>query len=159
MSSTFLPPPLDFDVLKEIWNKHELADHSFLKVKVVLITISRASEQQQGQGSAPVQQKYDFGFQQIVVVLTNERGPPDNRQYTPAELQASVIKDDIRFNTVTQDWNEYVVDDGTRVKIQPIIMRVAKTSKFNNRGEPIYWVEINMTVQVKPPKSLPPPTS
>lgn len=107
-----------------------------------------------GSGATPAQ--YDFDFNPIIVVLTNERGPPDNRAYQPAEIQASITKDDIRFNTITQDWNEYVVDDGTRVKIQPIIMKVAKTSKFNNKGAPVYHTDINMTVQVKPPTGAAP---
>lgn len=156
--STFTTPPLDFDVLKEIWNKYELADRAVLKVKVVLTAV-RKNRPEAVAGSSTTPQQYDFDFNPIIVVLTNERGPPDSRAYSPAEIQASITKDDIRFNTITQDWNEYVVDDGTRIKIQPIIMKVAKTSKFNNKGAPIYHTEINMNVLVKPPTSAPPAIS
>lgn len=47
----------------------------------------------------------------------------------------------MKCNMHYQDWNEYVADDGARVRIQPIVMRIAKTSTYSNRGEPIYLVE------------------
>jgi hypothetical protein len=151
MSSTFIKPPLDFDVMKELWNKYELADHSILKVRVMLLSVIKRQQEQQSQDSKPTPAPYDLQFQQSFIVLTNERGKPDTKKYKPEELKASIIKSDIRFDTITQDWNEYVVDDGTRIKLQPMIMSVAKTSKFNNKGHPLYWIDINVTVQVKIP--------
>ena len=141
-------PPLDFDVDREIWNKYELADNSSLKIKIVLTGIKKIKAEQQTQEKSPA--KYSFDFQHIIVVLTNENGTPDNRVYSRQELQSSIIKDDIRFTTITQDWNEYIIDDGTRVKVQPIVMKVAKTSKFSKKGDPIYWVDLNVNAQVKP---------
>jgi transposase len=131
---------------KEIWNKYELKDNSFLKVKIVLTGIKKVRSGH----SIDQPAQYSFDFQQLVVVLSNEIGTPDTKAYSPQELQSSIIKDDIRFNTITQDWNEYVIDDGTHIKLQPMIMKVAKISKFNNKGDPIYWVDINMSIQAKP---------
>src|SRR5208283_316382 len=158
--ATFIKPVLDFDVIREIWNRYELSDNSILKVKLVLVGVKkRGAKQAAGQPSEAAKSDFDLNIQQVTAVLSNETGAPDTRNYSPQELQAAIIKDDIRFTTITQDWNEYVVDDGTRIKIQPIIMRVAKTSKFNDRGEPVYWTEVNLTVQVKTPTSSMAPTS
>jgi hypothetical protein len=49
-----------------------------------------------------------------------------------------------------QDWNGYVADHGTRVTIQPL-MRVARSSLFDNKGEPIYWADVQGNVNVTPP--------
>lgn len=154
--STFIAPPLDFDVLKEIWNKYELADNAVVKVKIVLTGVSKTQQEKKTKTAAPAPPKYSLDFKNVVVVLSNERGKPDTKVYSPKELQASVIKDDMRFSTTTQDWNEYVVDDGTRIKVQPMIMKVVKTSKFNTRGVPVYWTDIQLTMQIKTPKSLSP---
>jgi hypothetical protein len=35
-------------------------------------------------------------------------------------LQSSIVKD-VSFTIITQDWNEYIVDDGTIIRIQPFI--------------------------------------
>jgi hypothetical protein len=137
--STFVRPPTDFTVVREDWCRYDLANNSILKVKIILTKVFR------------VQGTYSADFQHVVVVLTNERGTPDTHIYSASELQSSIVQDDIRFTTISQDWNEYVTDDGTRIKIQPMIMKVSKTSKFDARGEPQYWVEVQGTVQAKPP--------
>lgn len=49
-----------------------------------------------------------------------------------------------------QGWNGYVADHGTRVTIQPL-MRVARTSLFDIKGEPIYWADVQRNVNVTPP--------
>lgn len=71
--------------------------------------------------------------------------------YMVQKLQASIIQDDIRFTTISQDWNECIDDNGARIRIQPMVMRVAKTSRYNARGEPVYWVEIQPTIQIRQP--------
>jgi hypothetical protein len=62
-----------------------------------------------------------------------------------------ITQDDIRFTTVSQDWNEYVDDNGTRIRIQPMIMRVAKTSRYDAKGFPLYYVDMQGTLQIRPP--------
>lgn len=142
---TFVRPPLDFTVVREDWSRYDLADNAILKVKIVLKKVRKT---QQGQ-----QASYSIDLQPISVVLTNEHGTPDTSVHSPQELKASITQDDIRFTTVSQDWNEYVVDDGTRIKIQPIVMRVSKTSKFDKFGDPIYLIDTQGTVQIQPPRT------
>ena len=144
----FVAPPLDFDVVKEHWNKYQLADNCLLKIKIVMTNVVKEPTK-----SKDDKQNYTFDAQNITVALTSERGSPDSRNYSPKELLDSVVKDDMRFTTVAQDWNEYVVDDGARIRIQPILLKVSKTSKFNGKGVPIYTTDINLNVQIKPPGS------
>jgi hypothetical protein len=54
------------------------------------------------------------------------------------------------ISTMHQDWNGYFVDHGRRVRIQPL-MRVARTSLFDNKSEPIYWADVQGNVNVTPP--------
>jgi hypothetical protein len=66
-------------------------------------------------------------------------------------LQQSITNDDIHFTTVSQDWNEYVDDNSTSIRIQLIVMRVAKTLKYDAKGFPVYLVEMQGAVRVRPP--------
>jgi hypothetical protein len=66
-------------------------------------------------------------------------------------LQQSITNDDIRFTTVSQDWNEYVDDNSTSIRIQLIVMIVAKTSKYDAKGFAVYLVEMQGAVRVRPP--------
>lgn len=144
-------PPLDFEVVKEIWNRYELADNTILKVKVILTAVrktdpSRAAEKNTKGG-------YAMDFQNIVVLLTNEEGPPDPKAYSPHDLQAAIVRDDIRYTTMSQEWNEYITDDGGKIRLQPLLLRVNKTSKFDAKGHPVYTTEMNINIDVKPPGS------
>jgi len=87
------------------------------------------------------------------VVLSNERGQPDSQVYSPSELQQSITHD-VRFTIITQDWNEYVTDDGANIKVQPMVTKVSKTSKFDLHGDPIYLVNVQGNVVVEPPETL-----
>lgn len=130
-------PPLDFIVKREDWCRYDLSDDAILKVKVVLTRVFR----QQGQLYSD--------FQPIYVILTNERGIPDLSVKSVQELQ-SLSEKDIRFTAISQDWNEYVVDDDTTIKIQPIVTKVVKTSKFDRNGFPVYLCNIQGNMVIDP---------
>lgn len=133
-------PPLDFIIRREDWCRYDLSDNAILKVKLGLTRVIKQGTQ------------FTTDFQHAIVVLTNERGAPNNTTYTNDQILAAVTND-VRYSTVTQDWNEYVADDGTRIRIQPMIMRVAKTSLFDARGIPHYWVDMQGNVNITPPPS------
>ena len=130
-------PPLDFVVTREDWCRYDLLDNAVLKVKVVLTRVYK----QLGQ--------LYRDFQPIYVILTNERGTPNSNMGSLQELQSSIIRE-VNFTTITQDWNEYVIDDGTTIRIQPIVTKVAKTSKFDPKGFPIYLVDIQGNMNTMP---------
>ena len=138
--TSFTRPPLDFIVTREDWCRYDLSDNSILKVKVVLTKVYK----NQGQLMCEIHP--------IHVILTNEQGDSDPRAYSAEELKAS-IKGDIRFTTVIEDWNEYVVDDGTTIKIRPLVLKIAKTSKFDSKGFPKYICEIRGNMKMEPPAS------
>lgn len=144
-------PPLDFDVVKEIWDRYELADNTILKVKAVLTAVRKADPSKESEQNA--KGGYTMDFQNIIVMLTNERGLPDPRAYSPQELQAAIVKEDIHYTTISQEWNEYITDDGAKIRLQPLLIRVNKTSKFDAKGQPVYTTEMNLNIDVKPPGS------
>jgi hypothetical protein len=137
---SFLRPPLDFIVLREDWCRYDLSDDSILKIKLIATKIRKNAH-------------YNIDIQNIIVVLSNERGPPDSKAYTPAKLQQSITRD-IGYTTITQDWNEYVVDDGANIRVQPKVTKVSKTSKFDLNGDPVYLVNVQGNVAVEASKSL-----
>ncbi|TVP39000.1 hypothetical protein [Candidatus Nitrosocosmicus arcticus] len=138
---SFLRPPLDFTVSREDWCRYDLSDDSILKIKLIAAKIRKKNAD------------YSIDIQNIIVVLSNERGQPDSKAYTPPELQQSITQD-VRYTTISQDWNEYVVDDGANIKVQPMVTKVSKTSKFDLHGDPIYLVNVQGNVVVEKPKSL-----
>ena len=59
---SFLRPPLDFTVSREDWSRYDLVDSSILKIKLVATKIRKKNSD------------YKIDVQNIIVVLSNERG-------------------------------------------------------------------------------------
>ena len=136
-------PLLDFDVVKEPWNKYELSDRAVLKTKLVLTKIMK-------EHLGNLANAYAIDFQNFAVILTDERGQLGTRIYSREELQASIVEDNIKCDPISEEWNEYAVNDGGQIRIQSKVIRVAKTSLFDLNGKPIYWVESNQIPEIKP---------
>jgi hypothetical protein len=138
-------PKLDFDVVREPWNKYELADGAILKTKVVVTRIIKKTSENNPE--------YGFDLKDFKIILTDEIGEPSpNKQYNQQEIQNAIIKDDIHYTTISEEWNEYVADDGSRLRLKTTVTRVAKTSLFDNKGIPVYLVEMSNIGQVKLPR-------
>jgi hypothetical protein len=139
---SFLRPPLDFTVSREDWCRYNLSDDSILKIKLIATKIRKKNND------------YNIDIQNVIVVLSNERGQADSKSYASLELQQSITHD-VNYTTITQDWNEYIVDDGTIIKVQPMVTKVSKTSKFDLNGDPVYLVNVqgNVVVELPKPKS------
>ena len=139
---SFLRPPLDFIVSREDWCRYALSDDSILKIKLIATKIRKKNS------------KYNIDIQNVIVVLSNEQGQADPKSYTPSELQQSITHD-VNYTAITQDWNEYIVDDGTTIKVQPMVTKVSKTSKFDQNGDPVYLVNVqgNVVIELPKPKS------
>lgn len=139
--------PIDFEVVRESWNKYELHDNSILKSKYVLQRLFKT----QGTDN---KSNFQIEGQILTVILTPDtlKGPVDDHVYSPEELSASIVNDDVRYTTLAEEWNEYIADDATKIKIKTIVSHVRKTSKFDKNGDPVYIVDNSALIQTRPPK-------
>jgi len=93
-------------------------------------------------------------------VFSSEKGPRASRKYSPDELEASIINDDVKIKRqIKQIENIYVLDDGTRISVKNIIAQIAKTNKFDVRGEPIYLIRTQPIVKITREKVPPVPSA
>ena len=139
---------LDFDVVREPWNKYELSDGSILKVKYVLLKVRKTIE-------PDGRTNYEVKGQNIIVVSNipdHLRGRPSEESYSPRELEASIVEEDMRYNTLSEEWNEYVAEDGARIRIKMTVVKVSRTNRMNREGEPIYLVQSSTLAQIRPPR-------
>jgi hypothetical protein len=82
-----------------------------------------------------------------------KKGTPDTNVYGLQELQAAIVADDLGVDTLMEEWNDYIADDGTKIRVKCSVVSVSRTSKYNKDGEPIYLVSSSQQVAVKPKKS------
>jgi len=145
--STNLGKSIDFDVVREPWHKYELNDNTFIKTKYV---ISKIYKKLQADGKPT----YTMDGQFITVTLSPEeqKGTPDSTLHTPQDYQKHIIQDDVKYNTISDEWYEYIIDDGTRVRIKTTVTRIQKTDMFDKNGDHVYLIDTNALIQIRLPK-------
>jgi hypothetical protein len=120
---------------EENWNKYKLEDRSAILVKLVLFWVRLLEKDRE------YNLKYSCKTDIIPVPAPDLCGKPDSRKYTEKELRESIVDEGIGFDSVDESWNEYLLEHGIRLKIKPLLSKVSRTDKFNDRGEPLYIVE------------------
>jgi hypothetical protein len=147
---------VDFNVEKEDWNKYRLEDKTILKSKFVLISVIaekgfKEKMKKVGTDKGGVL-KYEFQSTNVVGVEPPEKlmGEPAPQAYTPQELESCIVQDDMDFETVLGTWNVYKLDEVASLKVRTSLMRVRRTSKFDNHGRPIYLVDFTADIKIIP---------
>lgn len=125
-------------------------DGSNLKLRYLLQKVKRTV----------TENKVSYGLKsQILVeaynVPANLRGPKAKQPVPPNELKTAK-KQEVAFSTLFEEWCEYMVEDGTRIRAKCSLLEVHRTDKANIEGEPVYLTHQSTTVNIKPPKSLVP---
>ena len=59
------------------------------------------------------------------------------------------------FKSLTEDWNTYRLEDGTKLKIKTIVTKVFRLEgSYNKEGDPIYNVQSTNIVTTEVPPEL-----
>jgi hypothetical protein len=53
-----------------------------------------------------------------------------------------------------ENWSEYILEDGSLVRVKPILAKVLRTEEFDSEGNPIYQLVISSAVFVEVPEEL-----
>ena len=144
---------MDFEVIREPWNKYSLKEGPSLNLRFILLKI-RKVEQLNPDGTA-AKTGYEVEgqtLQTISNVPENLKGQPDTSSYTPQELQTAIVADDVTVDTLAEEWNDYVSEDGAKIRVKNSVVSASRTSKFDKNGEPIYILASSQQVAMKPKK-------
>lgn len=135
---------LDFEIIKEPWNKYQIIDNSVLKVRTILTRVERRMKD-----NKPYFKTKD---QSLIVINADPslKGEPDTKDHSAEEIKRAVEKKDMRYDTISQDFNEYILDDGTKIKIYTNVTNIDRSRLFNGNGDPIYNVSSTNQIEIRP---------
>ncbi len=127
----------DFKTMKEDWNEYKLEDGTTIKIKTILIKL--------------INQPNGFGINSTnaigVFVPSDIVGTPSKTIYSPQELEQSIVKKDLKFDIVKEDWNVYQLKDGSKLSIKPVLVAVSRTNKYDPNGEPLYQIQAQQMIK------------
>ncbi len=62
---------------------------------------------------------------------------------------------EVGFRSSGEYWNEYLLDDGTVVRLKVVVLEVLRADgQYDEEGNPIYLVKSNNLMVVSPPDEL-----
>ncbi|HYG00550.1 MAG TPA: hypothetical protein VD815_10690 [Candidatus Saccharimonadales bacterium] len=135
---------IDFKVIKEYWDSYLLSDDTKLKSRVVLTGVKKSKTNPSGE--------YEFDFQSIqsFVFSDKAKGKPHSKIHSKEELESSPNKE-ITHSIISERWNEYLLDDDTKVRLKNSVAGISKSDLCLQNGDPIYNVKIRVLSKVKRP--------
>ncbi len=124
-----------FEAIKEDWSVYKLRDKSVVKVRYILIKILKSA-----QLDVFGNPTFEFNYATVVGSIPDPSllGPP-SPFVSPEILNKSIVEKDISFDSIAEPWNEYRVE-GKIIKTKLVLTKVARTSVFNQHGEPTYLI-------------------
>jgi|SRR5215831_11376770 len=103
-----------FDIEKEVWNRYEIADSAFLRIRVIMVKIL-----QRPNVADTTKMDYNLAATSITDVEPldgfNLYGQPSSQVYLPQEIATSNSVE-VNYNTIIEDWNVYRLEDGAKMK-------------------------------------------
>ena len=88
-----------------------------------------------------------------VFVPKEKRRPEAFVPFTPQDLQAGIIEDDVEFEVLRENFSVYDLSNGLVLSIKTVMGQIRKTKYVAVTGEPLYLININPIIKVKKPES------
>ena len=142
---------LDFEILREPWNKYSLKDGAYLKSRFVLLKVKK-----QAVPATVTETKIGFAFEGknlnvMYVVPAELKGNPSKTRFSIEELSRAK-KEEVGYVPISEDWNEYVLEEGTTLRLKSTVVGVSRSDKIDRNGDPIYFIQNSQTLGIKPRK-------
>ena len=136
---------IEFEILKEPWNKYQLRDNSVLKTRTILKSVRRITQKNETQ--------YQVDAHSLTVVHADPalRGSPNPNQISNDEILKNIEMEDMHYDSLAQESNEYQLDDGTKIKIHNNVTSISRSSLKDQHGDPIYSVLSSNQMWIKSP--------
>jgi spore maturation protein CgeB len=133
----------DFTVISEDYSKYLLQDGTILKVKIVVKKIFRSADVTPE--GFPAGLSFDSVNAVAAIVPPAMKGPPSKELWDPRKD----VGKEIKFDPLEEKWQEYVTNDGFKIMVKPVVVKVLKYDKRNIYGEPIYAATIQAITNVE----------
>jgi len=141
---------VDFKIIREDWNIYELSDKATLRIRVILAKVIKT-----GQYKPDGEPIYGLATTNYVTVKTPSElmGPPTVPSPKPEQIALSDMVE-VDFEPKIENWNEYLLEDNTKLRIKLAVTKVRRSNFYDTMGYPIYHVDSSNLVSVSVPKNL-----
>ena len=80
--------------------------------------------------------------------------PTTVRLILPDGTIKETLAEKVDIKDSKEPWSEYQLEDGSVVRVRPVVSRVLKTEEFDSDGNPIYQLSVANVVFVDVPENV-----
>lgn len=137
---------LDFEIIKEPWNKYSLKDGSKLKTRILLESAWYTE--------VDGKKHYSVTIKNFTVMLCDPslQGSKNQTKWTSEQIQKNIEVENSQYDTISYETNEYILDDTANVLIHSNLGRISRTKLHNANGDRIYNIKLQASISITPPK-------
>lgn len=119
---------------KEPWNYYELEDGSKIKIKTILISLFDEKTSSS--------EDFEYSLQtNFLAGVEPDKSLVGNKSLTRI--------DDIPYKILSEDWSEYLVNDGPTIIVKSIITQINRTGELDEKSLPVYAIEVSPVIKMK----------
>lgn len=75
-------------------------------------------------------------------------GSPTIKLTMPDGTVKETAVEDVSFKGSEEPWSVYELEDGSKARVRPFVVKVLRTAEFDSQGNPIYQILISNVVFV-----------
>lgn len=133
---------LDFEVRKEPWNIYQVSDGTKLRIRIVLRDVRRVMDE-----NVPIYVP-DARVVIAVICAPELKGTPSILP-SDEERRQGAERADVPFDTISHDNNDYLLDDGTRIRIHFNLNEISRTPLYDANGDRVYIIDHTIAKNIK----------
>jgi len=140
---------IDFVAESEPWNIYELEDKTVIKTRFILVNVVLDAVDE---ANNPI---YSFNSETVVgsKVPDELMGEPSKKIYTLKEMMSAIEKN-VKFKTKKEKWSRYRLVDGNVIEIKLVLVKVSRTTLYDQRGGRQYLVNTQPLYKIITKKEL-----
>ncbi len=85
----------------------------------------------------------------VTYVPKEKRNPEAFQSFNVAELQNSIIENDMETEPLRENFSVYDLSNGMTLSVKTVAVQINKTKFYTQDGEPVYLVNITPIVKIK----------
>ncbi len=123
---------VDYEIIKEDWNKYILEDNSRIKGRLILTRVLQSKENLK-------EYTFDFSLPLYVVSCNEDQMGETNKEPQQQEL-TKLPQQEIAIKEQFEKWNEYKISNN-RLKIKLVVSEIRRViNRFDLNGYPYYII-------------------
>jgi hypothetical protein len=139
---------VQFEPLREGWSVYKVKDESIIRLKLLLMKLFLQGMDETTNARFGAVANTFF----TVTAPSSKKGPRSDRTFTPAEVLDAITEEDIEFEMIREEWNEYKLPENVIISAKLVLTQVSRTGLYDAYGDPMFRIQHQTLVKAKIPK-------